>query len=62
MTLKDFVRFNVTGTDKNGKRFKSVYSGTANGYVTANNINLYKGSLWGVLPSGKRILLKSVVN
>lgn len=62
MKLKDFVKFDVTGIDKNSKRFKLTYPGTANGYATANCINIYKGTMWGVLPSGKRILLKTVVN
>jgi len=48
--------FKVTGKDRNGKRFvidTLVYS-------YACMINLYSGSVWAVLESGKKKLLKRV--
>lgn len=62
MTLKDFVKFQIVGTDKNNKRFNIQYSGNSEGYATAMNINLWNGSVYGILPNGKKIKLKSVTN
>jgi hypothetical protein len=48
--------FKVTGKDRSGKRFvidTLVYS-------YACMINLYSGSVWAVLESGKKKLLKRV--
>ena len=57
--LKQFTKFIVTGISYNNKRFKpKQYSD----FFTANCINLYNGSVWGLLPSKKRILLKRVYN
>ena len=48
--------FRVTGKDRAGKRFRietSIYS-------YACMMNLYSGSVWAVLESGKKKLLKRV--
>jgi len=59
MSIKDFVRFDVTGVLYHSeRRFKQSYTG----YYFAMGINLWRGSVWGVLPSGKRRLLKRVSN
>lgn len=61
-TVKSFV---VTGVDTNGKRFVKSYKNGESGrsaYQTAMMINLYKGSVWAELDSGKRKLLKRVIN
>lgn len=59
------TRFVVTGVDVRGKRFVKSYSCGENGrtaHETAMMINLYKGSVWAELDSGKRKLLKRVYN
>ena len=50
--------FHVTGINRNGKRFKLVYSSL----YMAMSINLYRGSVYGVLDNGTRKLLKRVYN
>lgn len=50
--------YHVTGVTVTGKRFKLV---RANRFW-AMGINLWRGSVWQVSPSGKRTLLKRVVN
>lgn len=50
--------FHVTGINRNGKRFKLVYSSLYH----AMRINLWNGSVYAVLDSGKRKLLKRVYN
>lgn len=56
-----YIEYHVTGKTRDNKRFKKVYSGGF-AYLTVMNINLWQGSVWGVLPTGKRKLLKSVYN
>lgn len=61
--LSDFNKFVVTGRYyRSNKRFSSTYDGNAQGYATAMCINLWNGSVYGVLPTGKRVLLKRVYN
>ena len=50
--------FLVTGKDRSGKNFK--IESTSYSYVCM--INVYNGSVWAVLDSGKRKLLKRVYN
>ncbi len=50
--------FIVTGTLRNGRRFKLR---TTNG-MHAAGINLWRGSVWAETPDGKRRLLKRVFN
>ena len=62
-SIDDFTEFHVTGVDRNGKRFKSVYSATPAGYMRASGTNLWNGHVWGIRKdTGRRIMLKSVVN
>ena len=44
------------------KRFSSIYTANEDGYRTAMGINLWNGSVWGLLSTGKRKLLKRVNN
>lgn len=53
--IKAFI---VTGTDRSGKRFKIQTSN----YMHAMCINLWRGSVWALLDSGKRKKLKTVIN
>ena len=56
---KMYSCFIVTGLLYNStKRFVKNY----NESVWAFGINLWRGSVWGVLPGGKRKLLKRVYN
>lgn len=50
--------FDVTGVDVYGRRFKKSYSNVN----WAWGINLYRGSVWIVFPSGKRKKIRSVYN
>lgn len=59
---RDYIRFEVTGLTTDGKRFKRAYPATVAGGMTALGINLWNGSVWGVLPSGKRVRLSRVTN
>lgn len=59
---KDFPGgFDVTGQMyQSTKRFKQHFS--QNNACFAFNINLWRGSVWGILANGKRKLLKQVFN
>jgi hypothetical protein len=48
--------FRITGKERNGKRFVIE----SNNFHYACMINLYSGSVWAVLESGKKKLLKRV--
>ena len=61
MKLEGFesaIRFDVTGVDRNGRRFKLSYKEPQ----WALGINLWNGSVWAVLPDGKRKLVRRVWN
>lgn len=63
INISDFSSFIVIGKLRlSNKRFKHTYSGTYAGFMTANQINLYNGSMWGLTKEGKRKLLKRVSN
>lgn len=63
VNLGDFVKLVVTGkTYRDNKRFSLTYSNDISGRLTAFGINLWNGSIWGVLPNGKRKLVKRVCN
>lgn len=53
--IKQFI---VTGKERSGKRFKIETSS----YTYACMINLWNGSVWALLETGKRRLLKRVYN
>lgn len=52
------VSFDVTGIDRDGKRFKDNYISLDHALC----INLWNGSVWSVLNTGKRVLIKRVKN
>jgi hypothetical protein len=53
------VNFEVTGVlYRSTKRFKNVYSSLQHACM----INLWHGSVWARMDTGKRILIKRVVN
>ncbi len=59
--INDYTKFIVTGVDRQGKRFVMQYD--AKDYMYAFGINLWRGSVWGLMKSnGKRQLLKRVCN
>ena len=41
-------KYVITGKDAHGKRFKPIYTNTPQHY------NIYNGTCWKLLPSGKR--------
>lgn len=51
-------RYEVTGVDRNGKRFKIV----TGAWQHAAGINLWRGSKWLVRHDGKRELIQRTVN
>jgi hypothetical protein len=55
----NFVKFEVTGTLRNGVRFKKMQFSSFN---AASMINVWNGSIWGVTEDGKRKLLRRVYN
>lgn len=54
--------FVVTGEDRDGRRFSQTYSGSVPGWMHANCINKWKGSIWGLTEDGRRFLLQTTVN
>ena len=50
--------YQVTGITRDGKRFKI----TTTNVIHAGGINLFRGTLWEVLPSGRRKVLRRVWN
>lgn len=57
--LTQIKQFEVTGVlYRSNKRFKDIYCS----FNHAIMINLWKGSVWARLDTGKRILLKRVNN
>jgi hypothetical protein len=58
INTREYMGYCVTGVTVEGKRFKR---NTDNIYY-AFGINLYRGSVWGIRPSGARVLLKRVYN
>ena len=55
----NFVKFEVTGVNSCGIRLKKK---TFYNFAAASMVNLYTGSVWGILENGKRKLLKRVYN
>ena len=55
----NFIKFEVTGTFRNGSRFKKMQFSS---FSAASMINLYSGSIWGVMKNGKRKLIRRVYN
>lgn len=47
---------------RSNKRFVSTYTANEEGFKAAMMINLWNGSVWGLLNTGKRKLLKRVNN
>lgn len=63
INIEDYTGFIVTGRlYRSNKRFKLSYSGNQAGFSTANSINLWNGTMYGLLPNGKRKILKKVIN
>lgn len=56
--MNKFIEYHVTGVDRNGKRFKIVTKSA----MYANGINVWRGTKWGVLATGKRVKLVEVYN
>ena len=55
----NFIKFEVTGTHRNGVRFKKMQFSS---FSAASMINIYSGSIWGITENGKRKLLRRVYN
>lgn len=55
----NFKEFHVTGELRNGRRFKRMTFGS---FEAARMINIYNGSVWGILENGRRKLIKRVYN
>ena len=46
----------ITGTKQDGKRFHPIRT------RTPENYNIYNGTIWELLPNGKRKLIKRINN
>ena len=57
--IMNFKEFHVTGELRNGRRFKRMSFGS---FEAASMINIYNGSVWGILENGRRKLIKRVYN
>ena len=57
-SAENSVTYNVTGVTRNGRRFKIVTSNA----IHAAGINLWRGTLWRVLPGGRREIVRRVWN
>jgi hypothetical protein len=55
-----YVGFQLTGTDRSGRRFKRTYG--PDGAQWAFGVNLWRGTVWGILPNGSRKALRRVCN
>jgi hypothetical protein len=55
----NFIRFEVTGVLRDGRRFEKM---VFESFKKASMINLYSGSVWGITEDGKRKLLRRVYN
>ena len=63
INIGDFSSFIVTGRYYNSnRRFRMSYSGNYAGFKTADSINLWNGTMYGLLPNGKRKVIKRVYN
>lgn len=49
-------KYVITGTDRNGKRFKPIYTDTPQHY------NIYRGTIWLIKPDGHKQKIKEVWN
>ena len=54
----EYECFHVTGTLRNGRKFKLVYKTLSAAWA----INLWRGHVWGVKKNGRRECLKTVTN
>lgn len=52
----DSTKYIITGTLRNGKRFKPIHTNTPQHY------NIWMGTLWKKLPHGKRKKLRGYWN
>lgn len=55
----DFISYKITGKDRQGKRFCPK---TSANWLFINMYNIWRGTLWGILPNGKKVRLKSYYN
>ncbi len=63
VNINDYSGFIVTGRKyMSNRRFRLSYSGGYAGFRTADSINLWNGTMFGLLPNGKRKVLKRVIN
>lgn len=54
--------FDATGTLTSGKRFKLSYGASLAGYMQVAGINLYRGTKWARLATGKRRKIAEIYN
>jgi hypothetical protein len=57
------VGFEATGVDTGGRRFPCMaYDATRSGFMTWSSINLYRGTKWVRLTTGRRVRLSEAYN
>lgn len=57
--MREYIRYEVTGVDRNGKRFKTI---RCRSLSLARSYNIYRGIVWGITPAGNRKQLFQVYN
>lgn len=50
------TKYVITGTDRKGKRFEPIHTNTPQNY------NIWQGTLWEILPNGKRKKVREYFN
>ena len=54
--IKPHRNYKITGVDRNGKRFKPIYTNFP------KHFNIYCGTVWNILPNGKLTKAYNVYN
>jgi len=62
LDFRSYKSLDVTGVTTSGERFTYRYANDYGGRMIVFSINLWRGTIWGVLPNGKRKQLKKVWN
>lgn len=57
--MRTYIRYEVTGVDREGKRFGTIRCKTLS---LARCYNIYRGTVWGITPSGGRKVVYRVWN
>jgi hypothetical protein len=54
--MEPIFKYVITGILRNGKRFKPIYTNHPENY------NIWQGTLWRILPNGRRKKIRDYIN